>query len=741
MRIDKKYKRAYTLAEIMVVLLVLTIIFAAFAPIFTKRAAKSRSVDIWTSTDAPNFDAYTDSNGGQNGAMFLGVKPASQMDVFSEAFLPLAKLVVRSGPIGIASQKQAQIQFRQGNGPRRNYIANWLVDPNGNFLLGGEYTNLRPTQLDGEDAVITEGRPYDNTALGYGAFNSINHVAPNITSDGVKYYKNTSNKNVAVGHGAMLAATGGMNNVVVGSGAGQLLDFKFAADKVHKIDFTSTNVDDWFSQSGMNNTFVGYKAGYNVTPAVVTISSFGDTRSNLTGRADNNVAIGYMAWGGDAGTTRGYNNTYIGAFAGLSSHESSVMKDESNHNAVGHNNVAIGYEAMRGIGYLVYSGDFGSAPIHHTGDRTSTGTFSISNVNSVSGHDNVAIGMNALKNLTSGSYNVAIGYNACAEVTKGSYKTCIGANSGPHGGWDELNSTKKLYDDGINGSAAKGIFYNNGEKHGATTDKNTSADYAYFDGRIDQVQRTYIGSKPKEGFGGDAVLEIHNPTAATTGIRNRVGYATNSNTTTVINGNLIVRGRPYFTVGSILYHFNTFTVGTGSKAATYYGIGGTNSSIDFTQAVRDDGKYPAITYSSMVLFPQFPKLFDSNVSVSSDRRLKDIGSRFTAGLEELRNIKVYNYNFKADKDKKPHVGVIAQELQKVFPTAVFKGEDGYLKIRWDELFYAVLNGIKEIDKRVATLSKRIVNFDSKISKLEKQNTELKTKVDDLTARVNRLKAQ
>ena len=121
--------------------------------------------------------------------------------------------------------------------------------------------------------------------------------------------------------------------------------------------------------------------------------------------------------------------------------------------------------------------------------------------------------------------------------------------------------------------------------------------------------------------------------------------------------------------------------------------------------------------------------------------LKNIGTKFSVGLEELSKIKVYNYTFKNDKNKKPHVGVIAQELQKVFPTAVFVGEDGYLRIRWDEMFYAAINAVKELDKKISAIAHRILNVEAQISQLEEENIVLQTQVDQLSQRINKLKSK
>ena len=116
----------------------------------------------------------------------------------------------------------------------------------------------------------------------------------------------------------------------------------------------------------------------------------------------------------------------------------------------------------------------------------------------------------------------------------------------------------------------------------------------------------------------------------------------------------------------------------------------------------------------------------------SDRRLKNVGEVFKGGLDKIEQLKVYNYTFKNDPEKIPYVGVIAQDLQKVFPNAVFKGEDGFLKIRWDEMFYALINAVKELDIRTANDTAALKK---QIAELEKQNQELEKRLEKLEKKI------
>ena len=115
----------------------------------------------------------------------------------------------------------------------------------------------------------------------------------------------------------------------------------------------------------------------------------------------------------------------------------------------------------------------------------------------------------------------------------------------------------------------------------------------------------------------------------------------------------------------------------------------------------------------------------------SDRRLKNVGKAFTAGLAELKKLDLFHYTYKKDESKTPHVGVMAQDLQKVFPDAVTKGEDGFLRIRMEDMFYALVNAVKELasmfdrqDEKIVQLEKENKQLQKTVADLEKQNSEI-----------------
>ena len=204
MRNYKRNKSAYTIAEVMIVLLILTVIFAAFAPIITKRKLSSykSSNAIWNKyNETKGFDAYFDpSNTKNTGTAFFGVKPDSHGAVTS-TLTPLSRVVIRSGPVTSGNKLQRQIQFRfgrlSGNATEKKYgkfAGTWLMDRQ-NVLLGGAYPNIDNTPDN------IEAR--DNVAIGYQSMNALKNAQGNTALGLSALSENISGKyNTAIGYNA-----------------------------------------------------------------------------------------------------------------------------------------------------------------------------------------------------------------------------------------------------------------------------------------------------------------------------------------------------------------------------------------------------------------------------------------------------------------------------------------------------------------------------------------------------------
>jgi hypothetical protein len=84
----------------------------------------------------------------------------------------------------------------------------------------------------------------------------------------------------------------------------------------------------------------------------------------------------------------------------------------------------------------------------------------------------------------------------------------------------------------------------------------------------------------------------------------------------------------------------------------------------------------------------------------SDGRLKTVNGGFTDGLSQVMKIRPVHYRYKPDnamgiRDTDEHIGVVAQDVQKVIPEAVTENSKGYLLVNNDPIIWTMLNAIKE----------------------------------------------
>lgn len=95
-------------------------------------------------------------------------------------------------------------------------------------------------------------------------------------------------------------------------------------------------------------------------------------------------------------------------------------------------------------------------------------------------------------------------------------------------------------------------------------------------------------------------------------------------------------------------------------------------------------------------------LSGGTLSATSDRRLKDVVGQ--VGNVDLSTLSAYRYTFKKDEEKNVHIGLIAQDVQKVVPEAVKVIDDeGHLGIEYNALVAILLDKINRLEERVTQL--------------------------------------
>lgn len=493
-----------------------------------------------------------------------------------------------------------------------------------------------------------------------------------------------------------------------GSGAGISTGSLFLDDK-NNIYLTSNNDKLVNADKSKSTTAAGLGALSN--------------RSDVT----YSVALGSDAFKGDKDTSS-TNDTIINAIGNASSKN---LKEVSTTTAIGALSnqsrinpvytVAIGGQSLASFDYhpqkSVYVGYSTGAGEKNTSDVAYNTILGSSYPGGEGSNSNTILGYNSYTN----------GYEAAKHVTAVGAYTC--------------NSIKGVKSDSANAGRTC-IGYGSGREYNNTPDAFTQDDY----------DRVFLGGTPLGGFNGRGVVEVHNINTSYTALMEdeagahgaRESLPSNS---VVMNSNIVVRGGLYtYSPRKLVGHrpigisdawTNKF-VCKDDQYASISGKGGYHCIWDGSPGDKSESFFEAgNTCGGLDKYPTGTSGCP-NLKTTSDRRLKDNISENNSGLKEILALKPYEYIFKSDKKKTPQVGVIAQDLQKVFPNSVHQSEDGYLHIRWDEMFYAMINAIKTLDKKVVQIASDITGMESDVKQLKSSHSKIQKQIASLNERATKL---
>lgn len=317
-------------------------------------------------------------------------------------------------------------------------------------------------------------------------------------------------------------------------------------------------------------------------------------------------------------------------------------------------------------GLLIQTNSDGSAP--------STGTLSGAENNLgigknvfsalAGGTNNVAYGNDALEDITSGSYSVGIGHRALKDVTTQSQNTAVGAYAGQGIG---------------NGSDNVAIGAN--------------------------VLRTANASTQNTGVGTSALNKNSGGNSNTA-----VGYVALYNVTSAHSNCGFGKGAGYVVTGAlnICIGFEAgYTLSSGSNNVIIGGVEPDSVTADDQLVVSaGDGGFFWIKGDSAGACYQGDNA--TAWSQTSDRALKREITNATKGLDAINEIQVRNFRYRKDNqyglDPEPvRVGVIAQELEEVFPEAVKQNLNGHKTVSPDSINWALLKAVQELSAKVEAL--------------------------------------
>jgi len=177
------------------------------------------------------------------------------------------------------------------------------------------------------------------------------------------------------------------------------------------------------------------------------------------------------------------------------------------------------------------------------------------------------------------------------------------------------------------------------------------------------------------------------------------------------NGSYLGSTAPYHEFFSTL-NGNILVLTQTASSGNMYGIdlywnGQTpNNTTSYFMSMYDATNIKAIIYSNGTFGSR-----TSTYSGVSDIKLKENITPATSKLDDLLKVNVVNYNFIDDKKKEKQIGVIAQELETIFPNMVFESEDKETGEKHKNVKYSIfvpmlIKAIQELTARVQELENK-----------------------------------
>jgi len=341
------------------------------------------------------------------------------------------------------------------NMPLRFRVANIMVGQldavNGNYSFG----RLANRQL-------TTG--YDNIALGDSALLRSTEGRYNVAIGQETLMDNlTGVQNIAIGLRALPVNTTGHNNVALGffadkenvSGDGNVALGTFALYHTTGDNNTAAGMAAGMGNvTGNENSSFGYRSGYvsGRSNVAVGTNALGDYGVFPTPVVNNTVAVGdsalMMIGSGSIENTAVGSKALMGSFSAISGDgNTAVGFNTISAIASGSDNTGVGRRALADMSSGSGNTIVGSRALSHNlhADRnTAIGAFALENTTSNSADDNIAIGVNALRNnnnlqnIAIGNYalenntsyrNIAIGHQALQQSNSGVSNIAIGVAS------------------------------------------------------------------------------------------------------------------------------------------------------------------------------------------------------------------------------------------------------------------------------------------------------------------------
>jgi trimeric autotransporter adhesin len=654
------------------------------------------SIGVNTATPMAGFHAVS------------GVSPTAYFDVYSNALsaLPVVYRTARGTPSvpsavqandilgGLAVRGYGSTGFSAGRGQVMYKAAeNWTDTAQGTYL---QFTTT-PTGATGwlERIRVT---PDGNVGIGTSTPAQKLSVAGTIESltGGVRFPDGTTQTTAAISTA---------NNAAFGTDSlhGNTTGYENSAFGAYSLTWNTTGSSN--SAFGFASLVRNTTGGGNSAFGADTLqqnstgffnSAFGDQAlfSNTTG--SSNAAFGHY---GLYENTIGSQNSAFGTVSMAANTEGSLNSAfgyaSLRYNTTGIQNTAVGHQSLRD---------------NTTGTRNAASGY-MSLASNTTGQYNSAYGAYSLLSSQATSYNNAFGYYSLAATTMGEANNAFGyrsLRSNIVGASNSAFGHDSLYAN-VSGSGNSAFGFQS--LTAGTGDRNSAFGYQALGGVTTGLRNTAVGSSAGAGVvtGSDNTF-VGFSAGAGVGHPDLVNATAIGANALVSQNNSLVLGDDAVSVG-----IGTSTPNTKLQVLGNIRVGTTGG---FGCLQRFDGAALAGT-------------------CSSDLRLKTNVQPFGRVLARVARLQPVHFTWRTAEFPEYHFGaatnsgLIAQDVEQVFPELVSTDERGYKMVNYSELPYLTLQAVKELHAQAQIK-------DAAVNELKAENDALKAQLAALAERLSKL---
>lgn len=676
MKKDYKNFIAFTLSEMMIVLLIISVISAATLPAITSRdevkagdVAQSSASAVSVSSNWMPDTQYT------NGYYYRKNKVTQVLIGQDLSSSTAAQRTTANNTYGTANLVLARSPKIINPNQQRIYANSSIALYDKGTYVGGLGFDLKQNLSIGKYAgqvssIFLSRGSYDNISIGYySSANQTDASEKNVTL-GVYagYGAGLNSRSVIIGPYIQNYTLTAVPNIIIGSHA-------FDGSLVGSASSPTTNYIGIGAYSGYSSAIshhedinIGYYAGAKISS------------SNYVSYSTTNIGA-YAGYGSQKtfGSSSSVEN--IGAFAGAMSTYTSDLS-----------NTSIGYYA--GYGVIRY--------------------------------ENINIGSYAGACNTSGcssSERVDINIGKYAGTVRGTsmFNVNIGSYAGLRTGSSTSNAKHHSINIGHYAGAGSNVFVgyssiNIGEYAGYNSTGSANINIGLYAGAGNNGSNNIV-------LGSDVRI---NPTSKNISGSNNVFIGCTPDSTITSDYSFCVGGTSI--ASKTLYDTSSNSIWTGTSASRAY----THQMLFAPPGVKMTSS-TGFSYTNILLYAKNVAAHQNTTMIKfSDKRLKENIKPTKYGIDKLRNIMVYQ--FKMIGDPTPRIGVIAQEVMKYYPDAVNKAPDsikkgGYYSLNSDWFIFSLAQSIKDVDKLISFLSSDLSKNILNISELMQKTVKLENRLN------------